>query len=749
MTLSVETAEMIREDVAAFADPGTEVALNQTREWLQMTWEQRGRALTMAFKPSKKDPSGVRVRTALGTEVGYRGFLSSSAMSDLRALARNTLGAVAAVPGYVKPRASFGEAIGGVNADEGLELLAKRPDPRTKLIFVTADAGVGKTTLLTEVVRRKAREYALARNDAFWLYVNAQGSRLAKMEQALAAALDDVRAPFPYHAAAALVRAEAMVLVIDGFDELISAPGTYDDAYSSLATFLASLNGRGTIVATARSAYYEQEFLSRIGTIPGLDSEAWSLTRVDLHEWNENERVAFLKGFASTRPQLERDADGFADSVLSVFKGSNAEGLAAKPFFLSRVATFEAEGTGLESGPTLLDQLVNTYLARESKGKLLATHGPVLSEAQFATFYEETANEMWRQETRELSGASFRELVDVVSQLLELHDEARKLVIDRLPNSAMLHSGSAAGSVAFQHEIFFSYFLARPIVMSFGMDDPFMIATSLRKGRLPHEAGDIAGRTLAARSANVLKVVSQAVSTVSIGADQIRQNAGTIIAGMLRSGLPRGSQIIGADFVDADLTRVRCDELEFVDCTFRGADLRDAVFIDCAASQTTFEAVVIDTRTRLGIRGPAVTDFRGLVTHGADGHAMSIYDPVEIHRLLAVVQLPSSEGAVKSRNVPELVKELVSRFARVFDHANIVALEDDGPMRRIVRDTTWATVLEALIASGVVRQEARAAGGIRTFIRLTVRPLDLMAGLDLQADVDPRVSQFWDTVGQT
>jgi len=555
MAVTIEwLSDTVEADLAAFADPGTTVSLNRTKDWLQARWTHRGQEITNNFKTRPKDPFSILVRTASGDEP-YVGFLAGDRMADLKAIARNTSRATRPVPGYVEPRAFVDEGAARSSAEDLLEAVVTRADARTKLIFVTADAGVGKTSLLTEVVRRNATDYALARTTALWLYVNAQGSRLARLDQALAAALDDVRAPFPYHAVAPLVRAGALVLVIDGFDELIGAPGTYDDAYSSLASFLSSLDGRGTIVATARSAYYEQEFLTRVGSVPGLADDAWSLTRVELLEWNEEERHSFLTGFARARGVPEAERASFADRVVQQFARSDAVELVAKPFFLARVAEFAAEGQGLMGGTSLLDQLTNTYLDREARGKLLTGLGqPVLTAVQFAQVYEEIANEMWRQETRELSGSSFRELIELIAELLGLDDQARLAVMDRLPNSALVHPGVSPGSIAFEHEIFFSYFLARPIIATVSTGDPFSIGNALRKGKLPNQAGDIVGRTLLKSAAKMIPAMGKAPSTITIGAEQIRQNAGAIVAAMIRSGLPSGTSVSEIDFVDVDLS---------------------------------------------------------------------------------------------------------------------------------------------------------------------------------------------------
>jgi hypothetical protein len=745
-------SDRVRLDLAAFADPGTTVSLNQTAGWLQGTWTQRGKVITSNFRLSK-DGGGIRVRTDEGREEKYSSFFASDRMADLKSLARNTTRSLPAVQGYIRPRVTVNDGIVRGNAEDELEAIVRAEDRRTKLVFVTADAGVGKTTLLTELVRRKATDYALARTEALWLYVNAQGSTLARLDQALAAALDDVRAPFPYHAVATLVRADALVLVIDGFDELIGAPGTYDDAYSSLASFLTALDGNGTIIATARSAYYEQEFLSRIGTIPGLAEEAWSLSRVELLAWNEEERFAYLANFAAEHLVAEEDRATFPSRVLGVFEQSGAGDLASKPFFLARVAEFASDGRGLESGASLLDRLVNTYLAREAQGKLVRAHGvPILSDADLSSVYEELANEMWRQETRELSGATFRELIDLMAQLFELDDISRAMVADRLPNSAFVHPGGPPGSISFQHEIFFSYFLAKPILQSIASADAFTIATSLRKGRLPNQAGELVGRSVVKdrKAPSVLQLLAKAPSSISIGAEQIRQNAGSIAAGMMREGLPAKATLNALSFVDVDLSQVQCRDLTLQGCMFRGADLRSASFVASTASSTRFESILLDGNTVFEIKGLEVRDFHGLRFEEPSGRTVSVYAPNDVASILEGARLPSARRQEPTRNIEPEILDLVAKVTRMFERANIASFENELERKRLQRDRYWPLVYGAFLESGVLREELRDAGGNRTpFVRMTVRPVDLMAGLSRDPGMDPRVADFWKRVAQT
>jgi hypothetical protein len=744
---TTETAlEVLLRDLAAFADPGTGVEPGTDRDgWIGVTWQEGGRERHARFRMGDRlDLRDVLVRLDdRDGELSYATFLASDHMGDLKSLARNTLNVVPEVPNFVAPRAV-------VDPDEparpALELLSELLGAdldATAVVFLTADAGAGKTTLLTQAVRASADGYLNGRAEGLWLYVNAQGSRLARLDQALAAALDDLRARFPYHAAATLVRSGALVLVVDGFDELIGTQGTYDEAFSSLASFIERLRGSGSIVAAARSAYYEQEFAVRADSTIGFRTDRWALRPLSLCEWTTGERRDFLSAFARHH-EVNQAAVGLEERVEAVFQDPDLADLASKPLFVSRVAALLAEGGDLAPGESLLERLVATYLAREAETKLLSLQGmPLLSAGQLRDFYSEIANEMWRQETRELSRTSLRELVAILADLHELDDEARLSIIERTPYSAVMHTGATPGSVSFEHEIYFSYFLSKPIVEAFETREPLNLAVALRKGRLPNQAGVLAGRDLRAHGQDsILSLLAQAVEVTSTGADAVRHNAGLIAAGLLRGIAAKAAVLTHLDFVDCDMAQAELDGAIIQDCTFRGVDLRATKFLDCQGDALFFERVLMDSRTRLELRDVPVSAFFAPIIEAEESRA-ALYAPEEVVPALRSLGFPAAANEQRGRAIDTDTIELVRRLTRIYEKTNMATPDDDLAMTRVVADPHWGVVHDALLTAGAMREEVRSASGSKVFMRMLVRSVDLLRGEAPDAEVDPRVGRFW------
>ena len=249
----------VRHDLASFGDPGTSVDVDGSERTFRASWTMRSEPREATFSISRDQ--GVWVTTNSAPRVPYRTFVSGPGMADLRHVAQMIQSARKPTL-YISTQAASPNGSGP--AIEVLtDLLVEEADT-TRVVMVTGGAGTGKTSVLRELVGRHAEGYLSGRASRLLLYVNAQGRPLARLNEALATELQDLRVGLTYHSVAVLAQIGVLVPVIDGFDELLGVSG-YDDAFSSLSGFIEQLHGEGQILASARSTYYEEEFLERAG----------------------------------------------------------------------------------------------------------------------------------------------------------------------------------------------------------------------------------------------------------------------------------------------------------------------------------------------------------------------------------------------------------------------------------------------------------------------------------------------------
>ena len=223
--------------------------------------------------------------------------------------------------------------------------------------------------MLREFVRQQAEAYLSGRTSRLLLYVNAQGRALARLNEALATELQDLKVGLTYHSVAVLAQLGVLVPVIDGFDELLGVSG-YDDAFSSLAEFLEQLHGEGQILASARSTYYEEEFLDRAGRATG--DQTWSHESVRVLEWSDEDRRHYVNMRIEEKGWPPADAETLHKRVTSTFSGQQHADLASRPLFFTRVVDRLSRAAETESRR-------NAAQVRENAGllamALLRDHG--------------------------------------------------------------------------------------------------------------------------------------------------------------------------------------------------------------------------------------------------------------------------------------------------------------------------------------------------------------------------------------
>lgn len=741
----------LSKDLAAFADPGIEVETELiSNSEVRGSWYQDGKKRSFIFTAEDLDalwPAGV---IQGDNRISYQSFLSGANMADLRGIARNTTSVIPALPAYVPLDAILiGEQENArelLDSSTLIESLAEPGDGRTNVVFITAEAGVGKTSLLRHLVRRKAVHYMEGASSSLWLYVDAQGRRLAQLDEAIAAELDDLRAKIPYHASIPLVRSGGLVLVVDGFDELIGSVGSYDEAFSSLANYISDLDGYGCIIAAARSTYYEQEFLTRTSSSLGSLEDSWRLTAVRLLDWSIEKRQQFVQRRTESITNTLRRST-IVNEVDAILAAPEVKDVGFKPFFVSRTLDILLDGV-LPNGSGLLERLVSAYVTREVEQKLRSpvSGAPLLSADQYRLLLSEIAEEMWLQEARELSSSSVREIAEIIGSAIGLAGDGLREIVERLPYNAILSKGSLPGGVAFEHDIFYSYFLTEPLSRIWSQREEAPLARILRRGRLPEEAASLVGKLMRERNNTqaLLDVLCKSILKVSGDREQVSRNAGGLAAGLLADSETSDITVSNLSFGDAPFGEATIVRGSFRDCTFIGTNLSRVSFLTSEAEGLSFDRVVVDTRrTRLEFNGLQVSDFNGLGIL-IDTVEEWQFAPAIIRDSLAQCGLPDAHVENIYEVAPDVV-EILERLCHLYLSTNSLT-EDDSAMSRIVSSPYWKRILSALLNSGVVTFHTKQASGRKVFIKRTVRPQDILLGMQRDSNVAETIRELWQTL---
>ena len=661
-------------------------------------------------------------------------------MADFDQLAQAMARVFTLQPDFVATDADMelpsGEEIGVTASPDVLrdEVIGARgsAEGRTSLFFIKGDAGAGKTTLLKELTAAQAKKYVRGETRFLFFYVSAQGRALSNLRDAFSGELQDLRAGFTRDAVPALARSGLLVPVIDGFDELLGAAG-YGDAFNSLRQFLIELKGLGVVVVSARSAFYNVEFISRA---PDVSEADLSLRPVSLQPWNDDQLREYLE---RRRPAAadERDHQVLADL------GPRDRGLLTKPFFASEFPGYvEARRHGSTSSDGLLDFLINAYIKRESEKILGASGEPVLSTEGHATLLEEAAEHMWQTEKRQLSVDELQTLVEMVAEMEGLRGDESRQLITKVTSSAGFRTNGSSGTrlFTFDHEVYFEYFLSRSLGRQFGQPD--YLGPFFDRGVLP---GDVVDTAIRDQWGPALVQDVLATTSAAIRHENRRRNAGAVVAACARHHGPIENIVVrNAAFINVDFGPAVFNGVEFDNCEFTGARLDEARFEDCVAATSRFQGVVVTNESRLGIAGIVPgANFGSLIHPDVPAEVFSPHDVAEVLRRLSAPLPGAPERTISYSPRAQVLIKLLETMARAYRRANIL-FESDEHLTRLFRNEHWPALREALTSHGVVREEERAVSGPKVSVyRLLVRVDELVSGENARELPPGPIADFW------
>jgi hypothetical protein len=317
----------------------------------------------------------------------------------------------------------------------------------TTVFFIVGDAGMGKTDFLLALARERARVVEAEPESALplYLFVSSTGRVLSNLDDAINTSLSVTRI-LDSHSAKALCRNGLLVLIVDGFDELLGSSG-YDNPLGSLEGWFRDLRGRGVMVASARSAYYMTRYRRALSETTDLNVEH---TVAEIQPWARAETKTFLLSY------------GIQDDALTDL-GDRDWRLLTIPFFAKAFAIWCVSHHGKRAEANGIFQVVvEQYLDRESKKILDQNNAPILTIPELQVLFGEFSEMMHLDGKRELEQSDL-ELCATIGLSINDLDRERPGLRRRLTSLCGLAVGELVGGnskFGFTHEVISDCFLS-------------------------------------------------------------------------------------------------------------------------------------------------------------------------------------------------------------------------------------------------------------------------------------------------
>ncbi|MCP4538318.1 MAG: hypothetical protein GY832_14370 [Chloroflexi bacterium] len=628
-------------------------------------------------------------------------------------------------------------------ADVGASLgkfVSDLPAGMTNVIYLTSDAGEGKTSLIQAMARSQAEKYLARETDWLLLPVALGGQPFIRLDDLIIGGLANrLRFPFYYYdSVIELVKLNCLVLALDGFEELLVATKA-GDAVSSLGSLVSKLDSKGRLLIAARKAYYDyKDFKAQARLRQSLGSNDVAFAEISLRRWSRDQFFQLCSVTGITNDSEAKNLYSTIETKLGEFHPLLTRAVLARRLISEYHKTNDRIGLvnrlSQTTGEEYFDEFVSTLLEREVNEKWIGVETParpLLTVEDHHTLLMAIAEEMWRVGTDAL-GSDILELMTelVVADQLRRPANIVRQAKERIKQHALLHRVEGTSLYQFDHEDFKNFYLGRRLALLLtGERDLNEIRTVLEIGSLSDMTVRVAAAKVPSDIALHCDVIRDLCVIAEVGTrtSYVRENTGQLAIKLSsicesESAINLHHLYFGADMLE----NIQLSRIDFKDCIFertslQGADLKLVTFQQCE---------VLHFELRSGETYDVQMDRESLphsisVFEDGDESEQQYFDPnqkrqiLEQHGITIIdsVELPEvqkSDLFIESNEV-----RMAGRAVRLFQRATTIS---ESVLRvRFGKTSSYFldSVLPQLLEYGVLEQVPR-RGGNQDHFRLAV-----------------------------
>lgn len=626
-----------------------------------------------------------------------------------------------------------------------LDLLDERPPGASTGVYLTCDAGEGKTTLIHHLARQQAHRYKAKETDWLLVPVALGGRPFLRFDDVFIGGLvNRLRFPFLYYDALVwLVRKGAIVPALDGFEEMF-VESSAGDAVSALGNLMNLLDSQGTILIAARSAYFEYKDLrTQASLFDSFRGQSVDFVRIHISRWNHDRFVEYTK-----KRHVLRGAELFTEVADRLHDASHP--LLTRPVLVRRLIDVASDHTSRDEliehigadGELYFERFVESIIRREAREKWIDRIGeaarPLITERQHCDLLAEIASEMWDSQAAILPSDVFDYLVGLFAEDQHMDPQVTKQIHQRIRQHALISASDRGTTYEFDHEEFYHYFLGRAIARVVERGDIPEIRRFFRTARFPELTADVAKRRLMQDGHSLRGIVGtlNAACSSEPYASFVKENAGIMMVRLIDSfEAEQHVSVARMSFpVNALLTR-RISQVKFLDCDFERTELTGSTIEDCVFERCRFEQIDLSNVT--SVCRSRLRDCEILAVVRSAGGAVFVPEAIAVVLKQAGFEVPVFASEIAHKDVDTAEQDwglvLAERMCRAFFRST--GVNENTFRQRMGSDTGafFRDVLPALLARGVVEETAYKGSGRQKRYRLGVSLLAVQRSIE-QAD---------------
>jgi hypothetical protein len=386
---------------------------------------------------------------------------------------------------------------GTESVDTIIDKIIKTPNQyETHVIYLTSNAGEGKTTIIEKIANDYSLAYKPDIKSKLIVPISLSGKPFIRFDDLIIGTIVNQFKfiGFFYNSFIELVKLGYIIPAFDGFEEMFIESQS-GEAINTMGDFIKELNGQGTILVAARSAYYEYQNLSTQSKIyDSLSNLSVVFSKINIQKWTQTNFIEYgeargytkmestslynnlLSNFGKDHPVLTRAI--LIKKIYDIFEESDDISI------FNNMASSDYNEFYKNFIDALLYREANKWLTKKEIAK------QVLSVVQHKKLLGMIAREMWTAKSEILR----HDLIDMITDLF-IEDE--KLDVDsawqvksRIKDHALLKISDINKQynkqyIEFDHQDFYQFFLGETIFTSLVNKNYTDIFDIARRGRLP------------------------------------------------------------------------------------------------------------------------------------------------------------------------------------------------------------------------------------------------------------------------
>lgn len=549
----------------------------------------------------------------------------------------------------------------------------------TSVLYITSDAGEGKTTVINRASLLQATRYKEKATDSLIVPISLSGRTFLNFDDAVIAMLvNKLRFNYLYFDAfIQLVRMGAIVPAFDGYEEML-VEGSKGEAISALGNMVQALDSSGTIFIAARRAFFEYlSFKTQARLMDAIGDRSASFSRLELDRWNKSQfsNYGHLRHVANTEAIYETVSTRLgADHPLLT-----RAVLVKRLFDVASDCADESELAALlgNNPHDYFFTFVDAIIKREASEKWLEKvtgdiKVPLLEIEEHHELLASIAQEMWLSSVNSLRH-------DVLDVVVEIFTEARhkkasvvRQIKERIKQHSLLAAETSKGlAVSFDHVDFQNFYLGECLGRLLAQHIRSDLQTFLSANLLSVTAIEQAIQHLNRSNADMAKVAETlaSINSSETGFSFCKENCGALIIRVVEAMSDLCELLVLKSMffpIDA-LAGKNISNIKFDRCHFQPTSTSKASFSSIEFKDCEFERIEIDAASRV-FDSCSFFECRidSMVKTSEDD---SSYDPAQIkiwlERSGARVSDTSPLTTPVSKDKDEQLKVL-ERFLRVF-----------------------------------------------------------------------------------